>query len=70
MSSRNTEAILQAIEKGFNADFIKSLEGMTNPYGDGHASERIVETLANVKLGDELLIKRAVPLETMENQNN
>ncbi len=55
-----TDAILAAIEKGLSADFRKSLEGMTNPYGDGHASEKIVEALANVSLGDELLIKRHV----------
>jgi len=58
-----TDAILQAIEKGLSADFRESLKGMTNPYGDGHASERIAEVLCNVNLGDELLIKRAVPLE-------
>ncbi len=55
-----TELILQAIDKGLSDEFRKSLDGMTNPYGDGHASERIVEILAKVKLGDELLIKRAV----------
>jgi UDP-N-acetylglucosamine 2-epimerase len=31
---------------------------MKNPYGDGHASERIVWALSNVTTGDELLIKR------------
>ncbi len=56
------DAILQAIKKGLSADFRKSLDGMTNPYGDGHASERIVEVLANVVLGDELLIKHSVSL--------
>ena len=55
-----TDAIYQAIEKGLNADFRQSLNGMTNPYGDGHASEKIVEILCKVNLGDELLIKRAV----------
>ena len=55
-----TDAICAAIEKGLSADFRQSLRGMTNPYGDGHASEKIAEILADVKLGDELLIKRAV----------
>lgn len=58
-----TDAISQAIEKGLSASFRESLDGMTNPYGDGHASEKIVEILCEVKLGDELLIKRAVPLK-------
>ena len=35
---------------------------MTNPYGDGHAAERIVEVLTSVSLGQELLIKRAMPI--------
>ncbi len=55
-----TGAISAAIEKGLSADFRQSLDGMTNPYGDGTASEKIVEILANVDLGDKLLIKRAV----------
>lgn len=54
-----TDAIWQAIEKGLSADFRESLAGMTNAYGDGHVSERIAEILADVELGDKLLIKRA-----------
>lgn len=65
-----TEAILQAIEKGLSADFRQSLSGMTNPYGDGHASERIAEILCSATLGDELLIKRHVPLENANRRQN
>ena len=43
--------------------FRASLAGMTNPYGDGHASERIVEVLTTAPLGPELLIKRAQPID-------
>lgn len=57
------DSITRAIETGLSADFRESLQGMTNPYGDGRASERIVEVLTDVSLGDELLIKRAAPLE-------
>ena len=60
-----TDSILSAIDKGLSADFKESLKGMTNPYGDGHASERIAEILCQTPLGDKLLIKRAVPLENM-----
>ena len=63
-----TEAVSQAIEKGLSAEFRESLDGMTNPYGDGHASEKIAEILANVTLNDELLIKRAAPLENLQAQ--
>ena len=63
-SAPETDAILQAMEKGLSANFRKSLEGMTNPYGDGHASEKIAEILSETELGDKLLIKKAVLLKT------
>ena len=40
------ESILAGIAKARSDEFRKSLEGMTNPYGDGHAAERIVGVLA------------------------
>jgi UDP-N-acetylglucosamine 2-epimerase (non-hydrolysing)/GDP/UDP-N,N'-diacetylbacillosamine 2-epimerase (hydrolysing) len=53
------ESILNRVEQARSAEFRRSLEGMDNPYGDGHAAERIVSVLASVPLGEELLIKRA-----------
>jgi UDP-N-acetylglucosamine 2-epimerase (non-hydrolysing)/GDP/UDP-N,N'-diacetylbacillosamine 2-epimerase (hydrolysing) len=38
--------------------FRRSLAGMQNPYGDGHASEKIVEVLTSIQLGEQLLIKK------------
>jgi len=32
---------------------------MTNPYGDGRSAERIAEILAEVPLGEKLLVKKA-----------
>ena len=55
----NAAAILDAIGTAMRADFRRSLEGMENPYGDGHAAERIAAVLASAPLGEELLIKRA-----------
>jgi UDP-hydrolysing UDP-N-acetyl-D-glucosamine 2-epimerase len=60
------ESILDAIEKASSEEFRRSLEGMTNPYGDGRASEIITEVLTSVLLGEELLTKRAIPLDTAE----
>lgn len=57
-----TEAILAAAARALDPVFRPSLEGMDNPYGDGHAAERIADVLATVPLGESLLIKRAVPL--------
>jgi UDP-hydrolysing UDP-N-acetyl-D-glucosamine 2-epimerase len=54
------QSIQEKIEKARSADFKSSLEGMTNPYGDGHAAERIVEILTSVPLDADLLRKRAI----------
>ena len=45
-------------------EFRSSLRGMENPYGDGHAAERIVSVLTSAPLGEELLIKRAPAVES------
>ena len=39
--------------------FRQSLQGMQNPYGDGHAAEKIVKVLTSAPLGEELLMKRS-----------
>jgi UDP-N-acetylglucosamine 2-epimerase (non-hydrolysing)/GDP/UDP-N,N'-diacetylbacillosamine 2-epimerase (hydrolysing) len=57
------QSILEEIEKARCNSFRSSLEGMMNPYGDGHAAERIVATLASVPLGADLLRKRTFNLE-------
>ncbi len=55
-------AILKAIEIAASPEFRQSLAGMTNPYGNGHASEKIVEVLTTVPLTPDLLLKRHSPL--------
>ncbi len=57
-----SSAILAAIAAVCRQEFHASLQGMSNPYGDGAASEKIAEVLATVPLGPKLLMKRAVPL--------
>jgi UDP-hydrolysing UDP-N-acetyl-D-glucosamine 2-epimerase len=57
-------AILEAIRASERPEFCASLRGMSNPYGDGTASEKIVEVLTRVPLGEKLLVKHAVPLKT------
>jgi len=56
------DAILAAVARALDPAFRASLEGLENPYGDGHASERIVRLLAEAPLGEALLHKKAVPL--------
>ena len=51
--------IRNAITQCMSEKFRKSLQGIGNPYGDGHAAEKIVELLTTVPLGEKLLFKRA-----------
>jgi len=46
------EAIASGIRRATDPQFAASLRGMSNPYGDGRASERIVRRLAAVPLED------------------
>jgi UDP-N-acetylglucosamine 2-epimerase len=52
-------AILTRIAEAMSGEFRASLAGMTNPYGDGHAAEKIVQVLTTTPLGQGLLVKHA-----------
>jgi len=54
----HVDSILGKIAIAQSSAFRESLYGMANPYGDGHAAERIVNVLTSVSLA-ELLRKRA-----------
>jgi UDP-N-acetylglucosamine 2-epimerase len=51
--------VREAIHRALDPSFRASLEGLTNPYGDGHASERIRDILLEADLV-KLLHKRFV----------
>ncbi len=53
------DSISKAIQAALDPNFRNSLRGMTNPYGDGRSAERIAEILAEVPLGEKLLVKKA-----------
>ena len=57
----DSASILNAVRRAKSAEFQNSLAEMTNPYGDGHASETIVEVLTSAPLGVKLLMKRSLP---------
>ncbi|HVW79199.1 MAG TPA: UDP-N-acetylglucosamine 2-epimerase [Alloacidobacterium sp.] len=57
----DTAQILKRIEEARSAAFRQSLHGMANPYGDGHAAERIVKVLSTLPSAEHLLIKRGAP---------
>lgn len=52
------DQILNAIRRATSQKFRKTLENLVNPYGDGHAAERIVAGLKSVSLDSTLLLKR------------
>lgn len=58
----DSAAITHAIQAAISQPFRESLQGMTNPYGDGHAAEKIVEILTSVELSESLLVRRDRPL--------
>jgi UDP-hydrolysing UDP-N-acetyl-D-glucosamine 2-epimerase len=49
--------IVAGLKRAIDREFRESLAGMINPYGDGDAAEKIVETLRAVELNDKLFIK-------------
>jgi UDP-hydrolysing UDP-N-acetyl-D-glucosamine 2-epimerase len=59
-----TAAILETVRIAQSEAFRCSLAGMTNPYGDGTASEKILQVLTTVPLGQNLLMKRHSPAST------
>ena len=56
-------AIAAAVARAASPEFRASLAGLENPYGDGHAAERIADALESCPLGEPLLVKRAMRLE-------
>jgi UDP-hydrolysing UDP-N-acetyl-D-glucosamine 2-epimerase len=58
----DAQAILNALRTVKSSAFRESLQGMTNPYGDGSASEKIVQVLTTVSLSQALLMKRHASL--------
>ena len=56
------EAIVNAVAKALSPAFRNGLAGMTNPYGDGKAGERIAQILAEAPPAEVLLHKKALPL--------
>ncbi len=61
-SAPRADEVVEKVRTATSAEFRKSLAGMSNPYGDGHASERIVKVMTEAPLGEPLLLKRSMPL--------
>jgi len=58
----DADQIVAGIRAALDPALRAELRGLENPYGDGHASERIADVLESVPLGMELLLKKARPV--------
>jgi UDP-hydrolysing UDP-N-acetyl-D-glucosamine 2-epimerase len=58
----DADAIHEGIRRGLSPSFRASLRGLENPYGDGKAAPRVVETLKHIELGPRFLQKPFVDL--------
>ena len=50
--------VLAGIQQAVSSHFGSGLAGLTNPHGDGHAAERIVDVLKATPIDDRLMLKR------------
>ena len=53
-------AIRATIARAMSRAFREGIQALDNPYGDGHAAEKIVKLLTTIPLGEKLLFKRSV----------
>jgi UDP-hydrolysing UDP-N-acetyl-D-glucosamine 2-epimerase len=56
------DEIEKAVHIALSDNFRASLRDLTNPYGDGHSSEKIAQILSTVSLSESLLMKEPVPI--------
>lgn len=56
-SGQGAQRIAEALQRATSTAFRTGLQDLKNPYGDGHASARIVEVIATTALDDRLLRK-------------
>ena len=54
----NRVEILEGLKKATSPEFLATLGNLVNPYGDGHAAERIIDNLKKVTINEQLLLKR------------
>jgi len=52
------EKIKKGVIKGLSEEFKINCQNLTNPYGDGKASQKIVKIIEKIKFDDSLLVKK------------
>lgn len=51
------QEIVEALKQATSDEFVAQARMAKNPYGDGYASQRIVDVLKNIEINDKLLLK-------------
>jgi UDP-hydrolysing UDP-N-acetyl-D-glucosamine 2-epimerase len=64
----SAEEIGSGLARALDPQFRRSLKGLANPYGDGHAAERIVSRLEAVSWGEDLIMKRFFDVQHVANE--
>jgi GDP/UDP-N,N'-diacetylbacillosamine 2-epimerase (hydrolysing) len=59
----NQKEIFESVKKVIKPDFRKKLEGMKSPYGDGTASQQIVDVISKVQINQNLIMKKFYNLD-------
>jgi len=59
----NRAEIKNGVAKALSSTFRPSLDDLKNPYGDGHAAERIADILSSADLSESLLAKAPSPIQ-------
>ena len=54
----NKKIITQELKRACSTSFRRNCAGISNPYGDGRAAEKITQVLGSVPLGEKLFTKR------------
>ena len=57
------EEVRAGIARAGSPQFRSDIAGIDNPYGDGHAAQRIVQKLREIRIDDKLLMKRFFDIE-------
>lgn len=57
--NHDKDEIINSIKKScLDKEYINIVKKCSSPYGDGHASEKIVDILANIEINEDLIIKK------------
>lgn len=63
ISGNSINEFRSALEKIYSSSFQKNMKNCHNPYGEGRASDKIIDVIKNTQINDKLLIKKFFQIE-------